>query len=86
MRRGANSAVVAQMRDKHPQRGDSLGPLEARSPESQSPNLGGMKDVIMKTKALVGVGPRGFRPGHIKGLFKGFFSDPDAKQARESFE
>ena len=45
-----------------------------------------MKYVIMKTKALVGVGPRGFRPGHIKGLFKGFFSDPDAKHARGSFE
>jgi hypothetical protein len=45
-----------------------------------------MKEVVMKTKALVGVGPRGLRPGHIKGLFKGFFSDPEAKQARESFE
>ena len=47
-----------------------------------------MKDVVvvMKTKALTGVGPRGLRPGHIKGLFRGSFSDPEAKQARESFE
>jgi hypothetical protein len=81
-----NPSVVAQMREKHPQRGESLGPLEPRPTESPPANLDGMKDVVMKTRALVGVGPRGLRPGHIKGLFKGCFSDSDARQARNSFE
>ena len=36
-------------------------------------------------KPLVGVGTRGLRPGHLKGLFKGNFHDLDAKEAKNSF-
>ena len=76
---------MEQMREKHPQRGEPLDDLAPRPAGVQPVNLAGLSQVVHRMKVLVGVGTRGLRPGHLKGLFKGRFHDLDAREAKNSF-
>jgi len=44
-------------------------------------DLGLCEKVIAATKPIIGVGPRGLRPSHLKPLFQGFFIDDEAREA-----
>ena len=43
--------------------------------------MGLYEKVIAATKPIIGVGPRGLRPAHLRPLFQGFFRDEEAREA-----
>jgi len=61
---------------KHPQdRWQPLEPVADRPLGADEADLSLCEKVIAATKPIIGVGPRGLRPGHLKPLFQGFFRD-----------
>ena len=69
-----------QVVDKHPH--ERWQPLEpVADPGADGADLSFCEKVIAATKPIIGVGPRGLRPGHLKPLFQGFFVDNKAREA-----
>ena len=75
------------MKDKHP-----YAPAGAIWPvipqawiDDLDMDLSSLKKVVHETDPKTGVGPRCLRPDHIKWLFEGIFSHPEATSAKDRF-
>ena len=80
-------AIRQQMKDKHPP-----APVGAIWPvlpeewiEELDMDLSNLKKIVHETDPKTGVGPRCLRPDHIKWLFEGNFTHPEAKAAKDHF-
>ena len=79
-------AIFAQMLGKHPQGGEHW-PAPTRADDlSDEPDLRLLRRVTKNADPKVAVGPRGFRPNYAKALFRGRFTDCEAKAAFGNFE
>ena len=74
-------AIQQQMKDKHPRVEGEQFLTEAPMPAERNLSLPHLRNVVKKTKLLVGVGTRGLKAGHIKPLESGAFLDDDARSA-----
>jgi hypothetical protein len=83
--RSEDDEIKKQMIDKHPQH--DLSELQRHLPPQAATTLSlpSLRQVVRDSKLLVGVGPRGFKAGHIKCLESGAFGNDDAKGAFDSF-
>ena len=79
--------VIAQMIKKHPCafEEDTWPTLPAAWLLNSEIDLPFLSDVALKTDPKTACGPRGLRPDHIKCLFNGVFSNPEAITAKDRF-